>query len=221
MKKLFIAILFLLTTGAFAQVEIGIMFAPNLSINRVEDGAANFSVDNDGVGLRFTAGPTIDIFLKENIAFSTGAFLSIRRAGISFSADTGSVTFTPSFNLQYIQIPLGFKLFTNNIAERLRLYFELGATLDVRVSEQINDEADLAAIQDQISDNNFSKIVDSQFEIGIGGELGIGESNKVFGGIRYNRGLINVLTGDFFEEISKSNVRFNNDAFSLVVGFKF
>ena len=133
-------------------------------------------------------------------------------------------------NLQYLSFPVGIKFITNDIASKARLYFKLGGNLDLRIDENIKNKKDIEKITGEFS-SKFSKFYDAGVNIGTGVELDLGSSNSVFLGLNYNRGLVNVLTGDFGKnlessivngiKVSKKNIKFNNDLFALVAGFRF
>lgn len=221
-KLLSLFILISLFQIAQAQIEVGIMFAPNISINRIDgvdkDGkVSDFVVDKNQAGMRFSAGPTVDLFLSDNIAVSTGVFFTLKRSSVTFSYDSsGSSTFDPVVNIQYVQIPVALKMYTNEIMSRTKLYFKLGGTLDTRIAENLQND------QDVNFDEEFSRLLDAGLYLGAGIEKGIGKSNKVFAAVTYNRGLINVITKDFHEAVNRENdFVINNDLLSLVAGFKF
>ncbi len=223
-KSLFVILLSLFSLTLFAQLEVGIMFAPNLSINRIDgldkDGLlSNYAITKNKAGMRFSAGPVVDIFMSDNIAISTGVLFTVKRASLNFNYDsTGSSTSDPVFNVQYVQIPFKFKFYTNEIASRMQLYFSLGGTLDTRIAENLQNGDE----QDIDFENEFSKLLDAGLMVGLGVEKGIGQSNKVFAGLTYNRGLVNMVTKDFHDSINRKNgFVFNADLISLVAGFKF
>ena len=223
-KILILSAFFGLFSTAIAQIEVGIQFSPNISINRIDgldkDGKVqNYTVNKNKSGMRFSAGPVVDIFLSDNIALSTGLFFTIKRASMEFSFEdptAGKTVFDPVINLQYIQAPLAIKMYTNEIASRMQLYFSLGGTLDIKIAENLQNR------QSVDFDKEFAKLVDAGLFLGAGVEKGIGQSNKVFMGFTYNRGLVNVLTKDYHQVINRKNkIIFNNDLISLVAGFKF
>lgn len=208
----------------FAQLEVGIMFAPNLSLNRIDgldkDGLLQgYEVTKNKSGMRFSAGPVVDIYMSDNIALSTGLLFTVKRASLNFALDSNGTSFTdPVFNVQYVQIPFKFKFYTNEIASRMKLYLSLGGSLDTRIAENLQNKDEL----DINFENEFSKLFDAGLKVGVGFEKGIGQSNKVFAGITYNRGLVNMVTKDFHDVVNRKNdFVFNADLVSFVGGFKF
>ncbi len=214
------------------------MFAPHISSNRVEESFEKNEIEfnKSGSGLRFSAGPVLDFYLQDNIALTFGALYSVKRASFEFSTSISeagkSSKISPILNLQYASIPVGLKFITNDIASKARLYFQLGGNLDIKIAENIQNKEDVEKhIEEGEFKEDFAKAIDAGLNLGTGIELDLGSSNSVFLGINYNRGLINVLTKDFGNnlkdditngiEINKEKIKFNNDLFSLVAGFRF
>ncbi len=216
MKKFVLAIAFfvsLFSTQA-QKIDVGIMFAPNLSLNRVLDQAEDWDISNDGIGMRFSAGPIADIFVTDNVAFSTGIFFCSKRSAVSGQESTQDTSLNVQVNLQYVQVPVGLKFFTNEIANKLKIYFSLHGSIEGKINELIVDYEDE-------QDWKFAKPFDAGMHLGAGVELNVGQSNAAFFGVNYNRGLINIIRGDFHEVINKDEIRYHNDQFSLIAGFKF
>lgn len=217
MKKislLFIGLL-LSATGVFAQVEFGIQFSPTLVTTRVNPKTDALDYDNFKSGVRFSAGPVIDFFLKKNIAVSTGLWYTVKRTGITERSDMGNTNYR--VNTQYLQVPINFKLYTQEIVAGTKFYVNLGGSIDFKIAKdkvQIND-------QEVINAGAFTKFFDAGLLVGIGTEIKVGSQNKVFGGIYYNRSLINVVTNDFNSMINSDLVKVNPDLFGLMMGYKF
>ena len=212
-----IALLATAITLSFAvnaqKIDIGIMVAPNVSFNRLIEEDEVWDIQKNGAALKFNAGLVVDVFFKDNIALTTGLTFTTKRSALT--ADSSSTTIlSTKVDLQYLRIPIGFKFYTNEIANRMQLYFQLMGNLDAKIAEKIQDN-------DGQFDNDFAKLVDAGVLVGAGLEMGIGQSNKVFAGLNYDRGLINILTNDFHPDVNKKLVKINNDLVSLVVGFKF
>ncbi len=217
------------------KLEFGVMFAPNISSNRLSDEfdkTDTLSIEKAGSGIRFSAGPILDFYIQDNIAISLGALYTVKRASFTFQSDiSGATTFKPVVNLQYVSIPVGLKFMTNEIANQAKLYFQLGGNLDLKIDENIKNKKELEEKLTGEITKKLAKAIDVGLNIGAGIEMKLGSSNAVFLGLSYNRGLINLLTGDFGKnlendikngiELNKKKVKINNDLFSIVVGFKF
>lgn len=227
MKKFFLALaLALFTFPTFSQVTFGLRLAPSIASNRVNSEIDTTEVTNFKSGLRMSIGPTLDINFSDNASFSTGLWYASKRAGLSYNDTVGGTNVDEvAFKLHYLQIPLTIKYYTNNISDKIRLYFQFGGTLDINITDDINESKlnsvdQKSAYGDGTSINTVS-ILDATAYIGAGGEYEIGETNVLFYGISYNRGLMNVLSNDLLFETGKGGLSLSNDLISLEVGIKF
>ncbi|MDB5263044.1 MAG: hypothetical protein JWQ14_2325, partial [Adhaeribacter sp.] len=128
MKKItLVAFLFLISGSAFAQWEIGIKLTPSIASNRV--------VAPDDLGFKslnakthFGGGVIADYFFRENYALSTGIIYNTRGAGVSYLDPNSSSNQRKSdeFAIQYLEIPITLKLYTNEIGTDMKLYFQAG-----------------------------------------------------------------------------------------------
>jgi hypothetical protein len=204
-----LTLLLLLSSLAFSQVKIGLNFSPSLAFSRLtnESVPANQSFNASGVGLRFVAGPEVSFYIGENAAFVTGAWYALKRASIN--SVTNGVHRDSVFNLQYIQLPATFKLFTNEIATDMKVYFQLGGTFDIKIAEK------LKGYQYKLPSSQFQPI-DASLLLGSGVEYQLGETTYFLVGIRYTRGLINSIKGPLKQQI---NVK--NSLISLDLGIRF
>lgn len=195
-----------MASPAWSQVELGLQFSPSLSFNRINDDDAAIDLSSDGVGLRMVGGLMGDVYLQENYYFSTGLFFVSKRVGIEDAANNVD----EAYRLHYLQVPATLKLFTNEVALDMRIYFQVGLTLDVNIMEDnITDEA--TYIQ------NFRNF-DSNVLLASGLEYRIGYSTTVYGGLSYRRGLVNVVK-DPGPDVG--DVIIKNDLLSLDLGVKF
>ncbi len=216
MKKIYLSILLVVAVYATkAQVEIGVQFSPCLSTTRIESKTQAFDFDSYKSGIRFNTGLVADIFLRDNIAISTGLWYSVKRSGITVK---DSITTTNSVsNTQYLNLPIGLKLYTQEIMANMRLFLQVGGVADFKISkDKIKQNA-----KELINPNSFSKPFNSSVNVSIGTEIKIGSHNKVFGSIFYNRGLINMLKKDYATSLNSQNVSLNSDQMGLTFGYKF
>ena len=218
MKKIIlIAVLFSITGTAFAQWEIGAKITPSIATNRVV-GLKDLDFESLNAKTRFGGGITADYFFGANYAFSTGLIYNSRGAGVSFKPTaTATNRESDEFNLQYLEIPVTIKLYTNDIAPDTKVYFQAGGSLDTRMAARVNGE------KLDPSDNKYSKrfnLFDFSVLLGAGVERQLGESTKVFGGLSYHRGLFDV--DDYYEErFSNKNIEIKNTYVALDLGMKF
>jgi len=230
MKK--ISLLFLssfLSICSFSQVTIGLRLSPTMCFNRVKDlnNSDGFEFDKNGSGTRFAFGPTFDFKIGDNYAFSTGAWYLSSRAGMSIKSDVKNpITGNPMVDqkdivsLQSVQIPVTFKVYTNELTTNLKLYFQLGglATINFYEKEKETTPALVGAYQ------NKYDLFDISLYMGTGVSYKIGESNALFAGLYYNRGLMNIMNGNTEPNSGqkyKDAVKYNMDMVGLEVGVAF
>ncbi|ABG60923.1 porin family protein [Cytophaga hutchinsonii] len=220
MKK--ISLLFLscfLAVAGFSQVTLGLRLSPALSLNRVKDlnSADGVEFSNNSSGVRFAFGPTVDFHFGENYAFSTGAWYLSSRAGLSQSVP--GLTYKEIVSLQSVQIPVTFKAYTNEIATNMKLYFQLGGLATFNFYEKFKESTP----SNSSYDDKYN-VFDVSLYVGAGVSYKIGESNALFGGFYYSRGLMNMLDGSTIPGTSdryKKAAKYNNDLVGLEVGITF
>ena len=228
MKK--ITLVLALVAGSFsavqAQVEIGLKISPGIGSNRFTD-SKTVKLTNDGSRPHFGGGLVIDFFFGENYAFNTGLELVTKGGNIkSVSTTTDGVnTFVTSattrLGVQYVQVPIGIKLFTNEIAPDTRLFFLLGGEAGVLVGARADGNKTFKDVKLGHLDDKVTKHINTAevgVQIGAGAELVMGKSTKVFGGLSYHRGLSNIADKSLF---SDKDVSVQNNLFALDLGLKF
>jgi len=224
MKK--ISLLFLsvfLAISSFSQVTLGLRLAPAFCINRVNDTKNdNLEFSNNGSSVRFAFGPTVDFKFGDNYAFSTGAWYTSTRAGLTIKNTDPSVLYTYKevVSLQSVQIPITFKAYTNEITTNMKLYFQLGSLASINFYEKFK-ESDPSTSGDYDTKYN---VFDVSLYFGAGVSYKVGESNAIFGGLFYNRGLMNQFDGSTVSGTNlklKDNAKYNTDLIGLEVGVTF
>jgi hypothetical protein len=209
-KTLLILFLSVLSFAAHSQIQMGFKLSPVISGNRVDIETDDVSVDSDGSAVRFSFGPIADFSLdaNENYYFSTGFWLTSKRAGISYSDGVDRIT--QSYNLQYIQLPATLKFYTNEVGLDKRIFFQFGPTFDIKVSEKLKD-GDRS--QKVIEDFRF---FDMTLYMSAALEYQLGQTTRIFGGISYSRGLINAASDAINDDII-----YKNDYFGIELGVMF
>ena len=116
-----------------------------------------------------------------------------------------------------------FKGYTNNITEKMNIYFQTGIVTGLCVGEKYASDN----IPSGLPDDDFSDFIDFTWLIGTGVEMSVGTSNKAYFGIDYGHGLYNVLGKDYLKEASKpksistNKFAIKNSYIAIVSGFKF
>jgi hypothetical protein len=202
----FIVLLCLVFSGANlaiaqSKTKIGLRLAPSLSMTRVKnvDEEAPAQYDSYKSGLNFSAGINADFFFAQNYAFSTGLWYTGKRLGVqenvikredgvqTFNSESISVT-----NNQYIQAPITLKLYTNEVASDMKIYFQLGGLLDIKLSENLKTWK--STVNERRPRDNAYSALGVSFYFGSGVEYQLGENTVLFGGLGYQRRLTNNLS---------------------------
>ena len=214
MKKTLLAILFFIThLISYGQVKIGLNFSPGIAFNRLNyersPNDKNWNFSSNGVGLRFIAGPAVSFYFSENYAFTTGLWYSLKRTAYTYNDTNTTAEVDKVYNLQYLLIPATFKLFTNEIATDTKIYFQLGGTADIKISEKQKGNS--------FKNDAQFRFFDVSLLVGSGIELQMGESTYFLAGLRYTRGLIDVIKSS--NEGKHFDIK--NELISLDLGIRF
>ncbi|HTF80767.1 MAG TPA: outer membrane beta-barrel protein [Cytophagales bacterium] len=195
MKKIIFTLSILLSTALFGQIKFGLKISPNVSLTSVRSDSL---WERNSAGMRFVGGIFADISLTDNAALNVGLDFAPKRVGLKLDEKTSS------YNLQYLHLPVGLKFFTNEFADRFKIYFLIAPSLALKISERSsanNDKyiagsddytVDLVKYADSKNKSAFN-IFDIGLNFGVGTEMRVGESTHIFGGFSYNRGLVNTI----------------------------
>ncbi len=202
-----LAFLFGLHAPSFSQsVRLGVKFSPTITFNRFVSHADSIAIENTRDDKRFTFGLTADFGLSDNYFFSTGALYSLRK--VTFAAEnlnTGESD-AEQYSLEYIEIPLTLKLYTNNIGVDSKIYVQPGFTLDFLVNWKGINKND-----NRVKDFNF---FDSSFYFGAGWDKQLGVTTSFFVGLFYQRGLVDIAN-------KNDDITLKNDLLGLDLGLRF
>ena len=229
MKKVILTLAALaVAPAAFAQVEIGLKVSPSISYLRTNSQSNDFQNGNSKLG--FGGGIFIDYFFGENYAFNTGLFLTGKGGSYSYKENSvlgtsaaGTTTVTQKLGIDYLELPVTIKLFTNEIASGTRLYFQVGPSVAVPVGARLNGDK---YTNDPFNSNAQTKSSDRVFAVdfnvlgSVGAEYQLGHSTKVLTGISYHHGLVD-LDRYFEKDRGFKDVSIKNSVFALDLGLKF
>ncbi|MDQ2769137.1 MAG: PorT family protein [Bacteroidota bacterium] len=224
MKKALLSLLALAATisTASAQVEIGLKISPAITSMRAES-TSKYGFASDGSKLGFSGGLVVDYFFGENYAFSTGLELAGKGGSIRYKEDAVNAPFNSlKISTQYLQLPLTVKLFTNEIAPGTRLYFQVGGALNVPIGTRVNGEKfykdPATGVENKAGD--YIYFFDADALVAAGAEYTLGKSTKLFAGLGYHRGLVDI--DHYFEHVRNfDDVTLKNSSFGLDLGIKF
>lgn len=219
MRKIFFLVLLISATFyTYSQSKLGLKFSPSISTNRISLIDSLYDVEASGSNFKFSLGLIYDHEITETYYFSTGLIFVPKYVGFEAFVEpemAGDTTYSGNpmeeYRLNYLQIPLSLKLFTNEVQPDMRIYFQVGLAGEFRVfSEPIDEDYNLI--------EEF-KGMDMTILGGAGVEYRAGINTTLFGGITYQRGLGNVvknLTTEFQEDLF-----IRNTVVSLDIGLKF
>ncbi len=223
MKKINTLILFcLLTIMSYAQAtktttnkyRLGFKVSPNISWLASDN--SNMAVGDKS--LHFGYGLNFDIFFAENYAIGTGFNINntggkysyfaqftgddVNASGVAIANMNQVGSISRDLRLQYLQIPLTFKMKTNEIGY-LTYWGQFGLGLNMNLKALSNDDVDFLSYQDKstldwVTSNRLSSSESSQ---DIKNEINIFSSNLIFAaGIEYNlSGNTSLLAGLTFQ----------------------
>lgn len=204
MKQILFIVLFISCTALTAQTRLGLKLAPIIASNRVTNDAQ--TVKNDGSNMKLSIGLVVDKPLSDTYYLSTGIVYIPKRA--AFRSEDNTVK--EEYNLQYLQIPATLKLFTNEIAPDMRVFFQVGGGLEIKVFDEPKDPS--FVVIEKFNPMDFSVI------LGTGIEYRAGINTTLFGGVSYQRGLTNAIS-----EVAAGaeDVKLRNTVVSFDLGVKF
>lgn len=176
-------------------------------------------VDPDGSIMHINAGLNMDYFFAENYAFVLGFGINNMGGKLLYADSTlflskgDSLYLEPGqsakLNLQYIDIPIGLKLKTEEMGYAT-YFLQLGFNPMFRLNAKAtSDEASL----DKADISESMILFNLGYHVGIGVEYKLGGSTALIGGLRWSSGLTDVTDND------RANVKTN--VLSLNLGILF
>lgn len=205
-------IFFSITTYS-QKVKLGIQFSPGISVNRLQSESLDTYINTDGSKLKFRFGPIADFALTETYFFTTGILFATKSVAIAYNDDINPNIQAEEYYLQYLQIPIALKMYTNEIMLDTRIYVSMGVMAEINIGEKqaINYASPLII--------DFS-LFDTSLLLGAGIEYNIGTNTTIYGGFSYNRGLLNSIA-DYRVVRGDNNLKIHNDLINLDLGVKF
>ncbi len=222
MKKTLLALLGSAATigTAAAQVEIGLKISPSVTNLRA---ASSFDgLQNKSPKLSLGGGLIVDYFFGQNYAFGTGLELVGKGGTVDYYDSRTQKRVEQKIALQYLQVPVTVKLFTNDVAEDTKVYFQLGGAVGGVIGARIDGDK---YYTDPTSNNRTKAskhviIPDVNLRLGGGIERQLGQSTKLLAGVSYHRGLLNI-DRYFDKTLNIQDAELKNSEFMLDVGIKF
>ena len=219
MKRILVIITFLgaiLSLNAqTTRVKFNVEVDPQFAWFSSDDETA----EPDGSIFHVHAGLNMDFYFAENYAFVLGVGINnlggnlLYADSTEFSSKGETLLVEPNqsvkLNLQYIDIPIGLKLKTEELGYAtyfLQLGFNPMINLNAKAS---SEEASLEKEDIKESINTFYL----GYHVGIGFEYNLGGSTSLIGGIRWSSGFTDVTNND------RANITLNSISLHLGVLF--
>ncbi len=210
-KYLFIAILAVSCINTFAQSNLRFTVFVDPKFAWMKSDLT--SIDNDASKFGVNIGLNVDNFFAKNYAVMTGISIDNTGGSLKFETEkylqTGSGTDTLAaagstvhYKLQYIEIPLGLKLKTNEIGYwTFFTHLGLNGGINIKaVGEVDNYELQNENISDEI------RLFNLGYYIGAGAEYSIGGNAAMVVGLTYTNGFVNITTDDNDSKVTLGNV---------------
>jgi len=185
---LFASFILIGALACFSQTKLGLKFSPLFSSHKISLKSDLLEVSQGKIATRMSIGLIVDHPLTDTYFLSSGLIYLPKRVSINLVEEgSGTAPTNPfeSYDLNYLQVPLSLKLFTNEIAPDISLFFQIGLALEFKIFEQeLNEDYEF------ISKFRF---FDTAAIIGTGIEYRLGINTLFFAGISLQKGLINII----------------------------
>ena len=209
---LFLSFILVGALACFSQTKLGLKFSPLFSSHKISLKSDQLEVFQGKTATRMSIGLIVDHPFTDTYFLSSGLIYLPKRVSINLEEEDGGTAPTnpfESYDLNYLQVPLSLKLFTNEIAPDISLFFQVGLILEFKIFEQaLNEDYEF------ISKFNF---FDTAAIIGTGIEYRLGINTIFFTSISLQKGMINI--------INRTNPEYplviRNQIVSIDVGMKF
>jgi hypothetical protein len=217
MKRYVYAILiFCLANHVTAQnAKFGVFIDPQLTWLNPD----TRNVIGDGVAMGVNGGLVIDKYFQKNYAVQTGISIGTQAGSIKYGMETTILSFgekdtlppgtTVDYRMNYITVPLGLKLKSNQIGY-VSYYAQLGFT------GQINIKAHATSSEGSLDKSDISdeiRLFNLAWHCGAGVEYAISEDTALTFGLVYQNGFVNVT--------DNQNAKFYSRIVSLRLGVMF
>jgi hypothetical protein len=232
------------------KVRFGVFFAPTMSWMKPTSNKSDdklYIVNSEGSKAGFTWGLMADYFFEENYGITTG-FQVTNGGGKIATTFNYNVPFPATnyivketyfdYKLQYLEIPFGLKLCSDELTGGVRLFGNLGVAAAFNISKKADYEV---TYMEQISPgNNIDKTVTGEKEkiqglgitpilmnltVGGGIEYPLSEKLSLYTGLFFTNGFAPNVTNpkeydlDYKGKFDDANTRLNN--FALRIGLFF
>lgn len=210
-KYLFISILLLSAIQIFAQ-HSNLRFTVFVDPKFTWMNSDYTSIENDGSKMGVNIGLNVDKFFADNYAIMTGVSINNVGGNLTFNYDDKVLSTnggdeplnngsTVEYKLQYINVPLGLKLKTNEIGYwTFFTHLGLNSGINIKATAEVDDI--------ELQNENISKEVrlfNLGYYIGAGAEYSIGGNAAIVVGVTYTNGFVDITDGQD-SKVTLSNI---------------
>ena len=230
MKKLFVilsAILWSFTSFGQSQdgepkFHFGVKVAPGIGWLKSDNSGGSNSTKNDGSLLRMSYGFITDFRISSNYTFSTG--VDINYEGGKLARERTDSIFNQKQRLQYLEIPLSFRLNTNRIGY-LKYFFQVGIAPGINLKANYDQTAvdKNSHSENTITDQDVMKDINTfnlSMIIGAGVNYNLSGNTDLLLGLTFHNGLIDITDKSAENAVLKDS-KLKANLISLNVGILF
>lgn len=231
------------------RLRFGVFIGPNISwmkatANKSDD--RQYNVKSNGSRTGYAWGLMLDYFFTENYGLSTGFHFNTTGGRIvstfnnAMPVPTDAYVKFADFNyrLQYIELPLNFKVKSDEITQGLKAFGNIGLGMGINVSKKatyqvISSRQVIGGPVDQVTAGDNEKITGTfsitpilfQLNVGGGVEYPVSDKISLYAGLFFNNGFTPDVTNPrdikigYEGKFSDGGVRLNN--FALRIGLFF
>jgi len=223
-----IAIILLCSTTAFGQQKpfvFGFKAGPNMGWLKPD----TKGYESTGVQPGFSWGFIADFYLMENYSITTGFDVVFLNGGLEMpdrmEVDANTFyegTLNRKYKLKYIQVPVTFKMKTNELG-KFKIFGQIGLGTNFLIGAKADDTftaSDYTTSEDDLDIYDEITFIRESLIIGGGVEFSLGGSTSLMASILFNNGFIDVLNGKNTVDPTLNN-KANANYLSFEVGIVF
>ncbi|GIV34752.1 MAG: hypothetical protein KatS3mg031_2287 [Chitinophagales bacterium] len=206
-RILFLVLILVASSLQGQEVQFGLSGNPLISWMKSESG----KVDKGKVRAGIEYGLAVDVIFKKNYILSTGITADLCGGNLIYndslpvptaSGDSLIYGANARFKLQYVNIPVIFKMRTNEIG-RFRYYGGLGLVPAFRVKSNMDlteggttyyDNANIRKVKDDTNGLLVSNIFNLSMHVEAGLEYPFSDNTALRAGVFYRNGFLNVIS---------------------------
>ncbi|MBD5322509.1 MAG: PorT family protein [Bacteroides sp.] len=199
------------------QSEQKIVIGPRVGLNVSNYSATNMEFEGDKSKIGFNVGVAVEFPIVRSFYINTGLFYTTK--GIKFEDSGYDWKETETYNAGYIELPV-YASYRLNFAEASQLQINFGPYLAYGVNGKVtwkqNDDGDVEKYSYDLFGTDENQAGFKRFDCGLG--VGIGYTfNRIYLGMTYQFGLVNVLDSEEYGKLAKMK----NRNFNISIGYNF